>query len=144
MKKIRTISRGSHGVALQFTGKKSSSEIEYINGVFNLDSPLKIQNQIIYILLDDDAWVGTETELYLESNVFRDLGDVGVSTTVTVTLDSVTGSILPQYYFKFKYSTGGSFVYTSITAAPDNPDLEDGVYYEGSIIRGVLIYKEIA
>jgi hypothetical protein len=43
MKNIRTISRGTNGVALQFKAKESSSSIEFQDGKFNLLSPLLIQ-----------------------------------------------------------------------------------------------------
>jgi hypothetical protein len=92
---------------------------------------------------DLTAWAGVETTLTLTSDVLRDLGTTGVSTTVTVTLTAVVSPKLAQYHFKFKYSTGGSFIYTGVTPAPDNPTLTDGKFYEGSIVRGVLIYKEV-
>jgi uncharacterized protein YceH (UPF0502 family) len=40
MKNIRTISRGTNGVALQFKAKESSSEIEYRSGEFNFTAPV--------------------------------------------------------------------------------------------------------
>ena len=93
---------------------------------------------------DLTAWVGTGTTLTLISNVFRDFGTVGVSTAVTVTLTAVTSPQLAHYAFKFKYSTGGSFIFTGVHLASGNPTLTNGKYYEASIIRGELIYKEVA
>ena len=93
---------------------------------------------------DLTAWVGNETTPTLISNVFRDLGTVGVSTAVTVTLTAVTSPQLAHYAFKFKFSTGGSFSFTGVHLATGNPTLTNGKYYEASIIRGELIYKEVA
>lgn len=46
MKNIRTISRGTDGVSLQFTSKKSSGYIEFINGKFKLTAPVELEGQV--------------------------------------------------------------------------------------------------
>ena len=69
------------------------------------------------------------------------MGTVGVSTAVTVTLTAVTSPQLAHYGFKFKYSTGGSFNYTGVSLALGNPTLENGKYYEATILRNKVIYR---
>jgi len=133
------------GQAVTMVAKCDVDAVAFVRG----DSPQATRLYVNDVPVDGGwtedltAWGGAETTLTLTSDVFRDLGTVGVSTTVTVTLTAVTSPRLAQYHFKFKYSTGGSFIYTGVTPAPDNPTLDDGVFYEGSIARGVLIYKEV-
>lgn len=68
---------------------------------------------------------------------------MAVTTTVTVTLTAATSPYLAHYGFKFKYGNGGSFIFTGVHSATGNPTLANGKYYEASIVRGELIYKEV-
>lgn len=77
MKNIRTISRGSDGIALQFTAKKSSSEITYRDSQFTFGSP------IVANVIDSSI---------LHASAALDFGSIaaGATAELTITLTGAT------------------------------------------------------